>query len=174
MSWRGIKPTIIRLGEQNLKRDDDGSVAEDFAIIQSIRHPSYRASSKYYDIALFQLDRDVRLNDYIRPACLWQRFDINYTSGIATGFGLTKDRGRPSAELLKVQLQIISNERCNGFYQRFQALKDGIIGTQFCAGDDFEERDTCNGDSGKANIFKNSYHFLLMSLFIFSIIINEK
>lgn len=136
------------MGEQNLARTDDDNETEDFGIVNSIRHPNYKTSSKYYDIALFQLDRDVRITDFIRPACLWQRFDINYTSGIATGWGLTKDRGRPSNELLKVQLQIISNERCNSFYQRFQALKDGIVDTQFCAGDDFEEKDTCNGDSG--------------------------
>lgn len=120
--------------------------------MEAIRHPNYKASSKYYDIALFKLDRDVSITDFIRPACLWQRFDINYTSGIATGWGLTKDRGQRSDELLKVQLQIISNDRCNEFYQRFQALRDGIVNTQFCAGDDFDEKDTCNGDSGKVII----------------------
>ncbi|XP_055301455.1 serine protease snake-like [Sitodiplosis mosellana] len=147
VSWRGIKPKIIRLGSQNLKRSDDPNV-EDFGILQSIRHPSYRPSSKYNDIALFELSRDVQINDFIRPACLWQKFDIKYPSGIATGWGLTKDRGRPSDELLKVQLNFITNERCNGFYQRFGALKNGIIDSQLCAGDDVEEKDTCSGDSG--------------------------
>lgn len=75
---------------------------------------------------------------------------------MATGWGFTKDRGRPSDDLLKVQLSIIANERCNGFYQRFQALKDGIIKTQFCAGHEFEEKDTCNGDSGKPVNFINT------------------
>lgn len=146
-SWRGVRPKIIRLGEQNLKHRN--SQVEDFGIALSIRHPKYRAASKYNDIALFQLDRNVRISDFIKPACLWQKFDVSYKSGIATGWGLTRDRGRQSDELLKVQLNFISNERCNGFYQRFQALKDGIIDTQICAGDDIEERDTCNGDSGK-------------------------
>ena len=135
------------MGSQNLKRTDDPNV-QDYGISQSIRHPNYRASSKYNDIALFELNRDVEFTDYIRPACLWQQFDINYPKGIATGWGLTKDRGRPSDELLKVQLNVITNERCNGFYQRFGALKNGIIDSQFCAGDDVEEKDTCNGDSG--------------------------
>lgn len=146
MSLRGIRPKIIRLGEHNLKHKN--SRIEDFGISLSIRHPKYRANSKYHDIALFQLDRNVRISDFIKPACLWQKFDVHYRSGIATGWGLTRDRGRQSEELLKVQLNFISNERCNGFYQRFQALKDGIINTQICAGDDIEEKDTCNGDSG--------------------------
>lgn len=76
-------------------------------------------------------------------------YDVRQFSGVATGWGFTKDRGHPSDELLKVQLNIISNERCNEFYQRFQALKDGIIDTQLCAGHDFEDKDTCNGDSGE-------------------------
>lgn len=78
-SWRGIKPKIIRLGEQNLKRKDDDHRVEDFEIAQIIRHPNYRASSKYNDIALFQLNQNVRINDFIRPACLWQQFDAKYT-----------------------------------------------------------------------------------------------
>lgn len=141
------------MGAQNLQCIDDPKV-EDFRIVQSIRHPNYRASSKYNDIVLFELEREIRISDYIRPACLWQKLDVNYTSGIATGWGLTQDRGSRSNELLKVQLNIITNERCNGFYQRFTALKNGIIDTQFCAGDDLEERDTCNGDSGEILRYK--------------------
>lgn len=157
VSSRGVKPKVIRLGERNLKRINDGSEFEDFGIAESIRHPDYRTSSKYNDIALFKLDRNIRITDYIAPACLWPNFNINYTSGIATGWGLTRDRGQPSEELLKVQLNIISNERCNGFYQRFNALKNGIIDTQFCAGDDVEEKDTCNGDSGNATCLSLAY-----------------
>lgn len=147
------------MGAQNLKSTDD-PIVEDFGIMQSMRHPDYRTSSKYNDIALFELNRDIHISDYIRPACLWQKFDVNYTSGIASGWGLTRDRGRPSDELLKVQLNIITNERCNEFYQRFSALKKGIINTQFCAGDDFEEKDTCNGDSGKTLSSKLFQHHL--------------
>lgn len=76
------------------------------------------------------------------------KFDVNYTTGIATGWELTKDRGRQSDQLLKVQLNIITNERCSHYYQRFGALKDGIINSQVCAGSDTEEKDTCNGDLG--------------------------
>lgn len=66
------------------------------------------------------------------------------------------DRGHPSDDLLKVQLNIISNEQCNEIYPRFQALKDGIIGSQFCAGHDNLVVDTCSGDSG------NTYSILLL------------
>lgn len=148
-SWRGVRPKIVRLGDQNLKRSDDGGDPQDFQIAQIIKHPSYKASSKYNDIALFQLDRDVRITDRVRPACLYQSANVDSRFAIATGWGLTTDRGKSSDDLLKVSLNLIANERCDGFYQRFQALKDGIINSQLCAGDDYEEKDTCNGDSGK-------------------------
>lgn len=147
-SFRGIKPSIIRLGDQNLRKSDDDDQVQEFTIEQSFRHPNYKTSSKYDDIMLFKLDRDIQPTDFVRPACLWQTFDLNYTTAIATGWGFTRDRGQPSDELLKVSLHITSNERCNTFFQRFQALKNGIIDTQLCAGDDHEEKDTCNGDSG--------------------------
>lgn len=76
---KGASPKIIRLGEQNLRSTDDDSKVKDYKIVQSIRHPLYRGQSKYNDIALFQLDRNVIISDYIRPACLWQNSDSKYT-----------------------------------------------------------------------------------------------
>lgn len=164
-----MKPKVVRMGDQNLKRTDDDSRARDYGIAQVIRHPDYKPSSKYNDIALLELDRDVPFSDYIKPACLWQTFDVNYSSGIATGWGLTRDRGNPSDELLKVQLNLITNDRCNEIYDRFQAIKDGIIDTQFCAGNEFEGKDTCNGDSG----IKIYIHLTTSFAFLISRSINQ-
>lgn len=147
-SFQGIKANVIRIGEQNLKRTDDRSEPQDFDIEQIIRHPDYRRPSKYNDIALFKLNRNIRITDFVRPACLWQTYYTNHTSAVATGFGLTTDHGESSDDLLKVSLHLIKNDRCNGFFLKFEAIKDGIIDTQICAGDDIEEKDTCNGDSG--------------------------
>lgn len=169
-SWRSKKPNIVRLGEQNLKVDDDNASIQDFGIQTIIRHPDYKVSSKYFDIALFRLDRRVFITDEVRPACLWQTHDIGYGSAIATGWGLTRDRGQPSNDLLKVSLKFIANQRCNGFFQRFNALKNGIIDSQLCAGDDVEERDTCNGDSGKeiASDWRSSMKSMISLFFFFS------
>jgi len=48
----GVKPDVIRLGEYNLKDDDDDADTIDFEIEQFIKHPQYRAKFKYNDIAL--------------------------------------------------------------------------------------------------------------------------
>lgn len=148
-SWRNKRPNIVRLGEQNVKVNNDGARIQDFGIENIIRHPDYKVSSKYFDIALFKLDRRVYITDLVRPACLWQTYNIGYGSAIATGWGLTRDRGQPSNELQKVSLKLITNQRCNGLFQRFTSLKNGIIDSQVCAGEDLEEKDTCNGDSGR-------------------------
>lgn len=146
---RGGGPNVVRLGEQNLKRLDDGASPEDYSIERIIKHPQFKSSAKYYDIALIKLNRRVRMTNQIRPACLWQSYNFDYASVIATGWGLTRDRGKPSDDLLKVSLKVIDNQRCGSIFEQYQALRNGILGSQMCAGDDVEERDTCNGDSGK-------------------------
>lgn len=56
----GEKPKYVRLGEQNLLTDDDGAKPVDYTITEIIRHPQYKISSYYNDIALFKLDRSVK------------------------------------------------------------------------------------------------------------------
>lgn len=147
-SQRKKKPSIIRLGEQNIKSDNDGADIQDIAIEAILRHPKYQAISKYDDIALLRLERQVFITDNVRPACLWQTKFIDYSIAVATGWGLTRDRGQPSDELLKVSLKFFDNKQCDSFFERFNALKNGIVESQLCAGDEKDEKDTCQGDSG--------------------------
>lgn len=44
-----------------------------------------------------------RFTKFVRPACLWQTKDVNFTSSIATGFGLTEYAGDTSDKLMKVK-----------------------------------------------------------------------
>lgn len=148
-SHRGITPTVVRLGEQDYARTTDEADPQDYAVAHIKKHPNFRSSSKYNDIALIQLAERVRMTDYTRPACLWQSYSVNYPHVTATGWGRINNRGDSSSELLKVSLKQVTNEECNTVYsQQFSALRQGIIDTQMCAGDDTEEKDTCQGDSG--------------------------
>lgn len=54
------KPNMVRLGDHNLASDEDKTKPQDFEIKRIIKHPSYKFSSKYDDIALIELDGDVR------------------------------------------------------------------------------------------------------------------
>lgn len=86
-------PSFVRLGEQNLVREDDGASPIDVAIGNFIRHPEYnRSRGLYNDIALIKLVRSITFTKSIRPACLFDQHQTNARHAIATGFGLKEYR----------------------------------------------------------------------------------
>lgn len=140
----------VRLGEHDLDRSDDAR-SIDFRIIDKIPHPDYRSSLKYNDIGLFKLDRKVEFSKAIRPACLPEQESVGTNAAIATGWGKVSTDGNPSNVLLKVVLNMFSQDECNSTYGRDKSrhLPNGIIEeSQVCAGSHTEEKDTCQGDSG--------------------------
>lgn len=158
---RRVAPSVVRLGELDYERTDDEAQPADYGIAEIIKHPNFKKSSKYDDIALMRLDRRVVMNDYVRPACLQQTYNVDSQHVTATGWGRTTDRGISSSQLLKVALRQLTNEQCQQTYNTVSnALSRGIINTQMCAGDDSENRDTCQGDSGNYSIFNNFIEYL--------------
>ncbi|GAB0087381.1 serine protease snake-like isoform X1 [Sergentomyia squamirostris] len=145
---RGTQPKYVLLGDLNIARQDDDSDPQQFLIKDIIRHPEYRSASKYNDIALMRIDGRPRLNKYVRPACLWQSENINYTKTVATGWGQIDFSGPKSDILLKVTLDIIPNNQCAPLFEINRKLQQGIVNTQMCAGYLDGGRDTCQGDSG--------------------------
>lgn len=67
------------------------SEPQDIEIEQVFIHPEYVRTQVYNDIALIKLIRKVTLSAYIRPACLWNKFEITQTKTIATGWGATEN-----------------------------------------------------------------------------------
>uniref|UniRef100_A0A1L8DQW0 Putative trypsin-like serine protease n=1 Tax=Nyssomyia neivai TaxID=330878 RepID=A0A1L8DQW0_9DIPT len=145
---RGVQPKYVRLGDHNLARTDDDGDPQQFNIREIVRHPEYKSSSKYNDIAVMKLDGRPRLGKFVRPACLWQTPNINYTKTVATGWGQIDFSGPKSDSLLKVTLDIISNSECAPLFEINRKLQQGIIDTQMCAGYLDGGKDTCQGDSG--------------------------
>ncbi|XP_026483173.2 serine protease snake-like [Vanessa tameamea] len=146
------KPSIVRLGDQNLDPTvSDGASPVDIPIKTVHKHPSYKSPGKYNDIALFELNSDVDFESAIRPACLWTKFDFpGHTKAVATGWGVTSARNREtSKELQKVSLTLLENDHCdvllNDTHNRHWA---GFVDSQMCAGELRGGKDTCQGDSG--------------------------
>lgn len=52
-----IERSVIRIGDKNLHRDDDGANPQNFEIKKVFKHPDYHSGSKYNDIALFELNK---------------------------------------------------------------------------------------------------------------------
>lgn len=147
-SAHGISPDIVRLGDQNLVRQDDSAEPQEYQIASVTPHPNYRHSSNYYDIALIRLVRRVTFTRFVRPACLWQKGSINSTKAVATGWGQVQFAGGRSDDLRKVSLNIIDNSDCRQLYETSKQLRRGIVKSQMCAGYLQGGKDTCHGDSG--------------------------
>jgi hypothetical protein len=62
----------VRLGDQNLRKTDDGADPVDYNIKRFIKHENYKKSLKENDIALIELVTSVNFTKFIRPACLKQ------------------------------------------------------------------------------------------------------
>lgn len=146
---RNGEASIVRLGDLDLKSDKDGAQPEDYGIEEFVKHPEYKARTKYNDVALVKLGRTVQFSQMVRPACLYQSMNVKEQKLIATGFGATENFGASANVLLKVPLEQFSLSSCQQQYQNDgRPLIRGIINSQLCAGYQEGGRDTCQGDSG--------------------------
>lgn len=132
-----------------LARHETTNPSRRYAVIRAHRHPDYKPPSKYNDIALLELDRQVPLDQYTVPACLHTGDAVNDERASATGWGLTENRGSTSDVLQKVVLTKFTSTECSEKYPTNRNMKRGFDPrTQMCYGDRTLSRDTCQGDSG--------------------------
>lgn len=54
-----IERSVLRIGDKNLQRDDDGANPQEFGIKKAFTHPEYSSGMKYNDIALLELSKKV-------------------------------------------------------------------------------------------------------------------
>ncbi|XP_039451785.1 serine protease snake-like [Culex pipiens pallens] len=139
-------PTIVRLGEHNLRNEWDDQV--DFEIQSIKKYPDYRHRLAYHDIALIELSTEVRFSKLIRPACLWTGSTIDVPSVIATGFGLNETAGEKADVLQKVQLDFLDHAVCEKAFTSERKFSRGVLDSQLCIGSTRGGKDTCQGDSG--------------------------
>lgn len=78
----------------------------------------------------------------MRPACLWQSYQVPEPAGWGTGWGQTEWAGTQSDDLLKVKLDFLRPEICK------KAIDDTEVvftRNQLCAGILSGGKDTCQG-----------------------------
>lgn len=156
------------MGELNLNKTGEATPI-DFNIIETIPHPEYRYGKTYNDIALFKLDRKVELDGSIRPACLPEKSEVaflRFRTPIATGWGSYNSEQNEINELLKLNVEIISQNECNISYNHNDSelirtnLDKGIVEeTQICAGATSNDQLTCLGDLGGPLQIYDENHF---------------
>uniref|UniRef100_A0A1Q3EYM8 Putative trypsin-like serine protease n=2 Tax=Culex tarsalis TaxID=7177 RepID=A0A1Q3EYM8_CULTA len=155
------RPIIARMGILNLVKPELDSLQES-TLKRFLPHPDYKPPSKYNDIALIEVDKPFKYDDYVNAACLYTSVEDLSPSQVlvASGWGLTEAETR-SEVLLKVNLTTEPLKQCDQEYRtqigtQSSKLANGVIATQYCTiGARIESgsaagkrRDSCNGDSG--------------------------
>ena len=109
------------------------------------------------DIALVLLNKEIKVNAFVRPVCLPEEDDgdlaVSGANGIVAGWRITRalrlgetaDHNETSKVLRHAAFTIQSDQLC--FNKSILAYNATMT---FCAGDGKAGRDTCKGDSGGA------------------------
>ncbi|XP_050350282.1 serine protease snake-like [Nymphalis io] len=146
------QPEIVRLGVENISDDQFNIYGNpvDVKIKRFIVHPKYKAPKKYYDIALIELQTEVKFMSNVQPACLWSDNDVSDldTKGTLSGWGYT-EHGTPSNQLQAAVVDFIETPVCETLLRKFRNRHwGGFQDHQMCAGNLTGGIDTCQGDSG--------------------------
>ncbi|XP_055527864.1 serine protease snake-like [Wyeomyia smithii] len=147
INGEGIGPDTVRLGDTDLNSATDDDLAQQIKIRKFKKHPQYRPSRKYFDIALIELENPAENSEAVCSACLWLEKTVPSEIFSVIGFGTLGFGENLSPTLQKVKLAIMNHTECiHRIHTGTRALPNGLLEEQFCAGG--ETMDTCEGDSG--------------------------
>lgn len=136
------EPDTVRLGDTNLADVADDITAQQISIRSFRKHPEYRPSRKYFDIALIELEAEAKFNYATCPACIWLDKDTPLEPMQAIGFGATGFGESLSPTLQKATLSLIDKNNCSETLPVSNRQQpNGFVDEQFCAGND--HMDTC-------------------------------
>nr|XP_023024378.1 venom serine protease-like [Leptinotarsa decemlineata] len=134
----------ILVGDRSISTGFDTVATYLYKVSAWEMHPNFNSESLVNDIALLRTTQDIRFNQYVSPVCLPFRYTSSSFLGetlTAAGWGQVSFTGPESNVLSKVDLKVISNERCTQ-----ENYGKDITGGQICT---FTPRkDVCQSDSG--------------------------
>ena len=150
----GQDPSFIEvlLGEHDYL-DNTEAVSLRLQLSDIFIHPRYDSATVDYDFSLLRLREHVDFDSFpqIRPACLPGDPSEDYDGFVATvtGWGTTSSGGQVSNYLQKANVNVLSNEDCNG---PNYAYDGAITDRMMCANVEGGGTDSCQGDSGLSPI----------------------
>lgn len=145
--------TLVHLGNTNRNNMPYRQYAD-----RRIYHQNYDPQTLNNDVAILRLPSAPRrgANIGIVPLAPANWGNLNNVQVRASGFGLTRDGGRVSDTLNKVNLVVVSNSECQNTYG-----SRVVIASTLCARWSTQSgQSTCNGDSGgPLTAVSNNQHY---------------
>ncbi|XP_067616884.1 uncharacterized protein [Eurosta solidaginis] len=176
-NFTGEVPTIARIGDINLMKDEKYVEPQMYRIRKIYIQPEYDGITHYNDIALLQLNTSVDFSEFVRPIKLWSRSDLPFSMAFAMGYGATSFARAPTQQLTDFNMTIIANDECNERLPQLGEIPHGIVESLICAEDLVMHRDTCQGDSGgplqyniRGRRRKNRIHYQLIGITSFGLL----
>ena len=131
LSLQDIAPSnlLVRIGEYNVLNLNEPHKHIDRRVKKVVTHRNFDKFTYEYDIALLEMQADIKFQPNIIPICL-PNSDSSLVGqiGTVTGWGRLSEFGQISPVLREVRLPIISNSKCMRLYR--YCAKKFTIGTK--------------------------------------------
>ncbi|XP_066938937.1 uncharacterized protein [Macrobrachium rosenbergii] len=139
------RPSTIRLG------DDLTHAGTNYRVKKTTLHPEYDPRFRYNDIAVIELEGEVRFPRLMRPYCLLpHKQELEGRIGHVSGWGYQPDES--VSFLLDTKVTMTSPKDCHSFYEGDELFLHeyprGIDDSFLCASNRGPSEDQCRGDSG--------------------------
>ncbi|KAF2905060.1 hypothetical protein ILUMI_01114 [Ignelater luminosus] len=145
------EPKYVRIGSLNLTANFGKSRLQDFSIVQSFRHPSYKPPLLYNDIALLKLNKKVVFDIDVKPACLETNQSLDLSNRKLTAVNVASMASLKDDTIWETSVEYSTHHECNNAYRNRQGiwLKHGVMNdTQICAVQNNKYSDLCQHDNG--------------------------
>jgi len=145
MSKYDVQNLRVRLGDHNIRDGVNDGITVEKRVKRVIRHKGFSSSTLWNDVAILTMEDDVKFTTNIQPICLASGNNKYVNSHVTVaGWGTLSEAGSQPAKLMKVDVNVWTNERCDNSYG--SSAPGGITSHMLCASD--YQKDSCSGDSG--------------------------